>query len=78
MSDSESSRLAFERALDIIARDYEQLPDAAELVDKITRKFTQLYHDPRVSELVRCKAVGDVNVDDARSLLFDPSVVQRR
>lgn len=76
MSDSESSRLAFEDAMSIISEDYKQLPDADELIAKITRKFTQLYDDPHVSELK--KAVGDVNIDDARSLLFNPSVVQIR
>jgi len=76
MSDSESSRLAFEDAMSIISEDYKQLPDADELIAKITRKFTELYNDPHVSDLK--KAVGDVNIDDARSLLFNPSVVQRR
>jgi hypothetical protein len=76
MSDSESSRLAFEDAIAIISEDYKQLPDAEELIAKITRRFTLLFNDPHVSELK--KVVGDLNVDDARSLLFNPTVLQRR
>lgn len=76
MSDSETSRLAFDDAIAIITEDYKQLPDAEDLIVKISRKFTQLYNDPHVNELK--KVVGDLNVDDARSLLFSPSVVQRR
>ena len=76
MSDFESSRLAFDNAISIITEDYKQLPDADELIAKITRKFTQLYNDPHVSDFK--KVVGDVNIDDARSLLFNPTVLQRR
>lgn len=76
MSDSESSRRAFDDAISIISEDYKQLPDADELIAKITRKFTMLYEDPLVNDLK--KVVGDVNIDDARSLLFKPTVLQRR
>lgn len=76
MSDSESSQLAFDDAIAVISEDYKQLPDGDELIAKITRKFTQLYHDPHVGDFK--KVVGDVNIDDARSLLFNPTVLQRR
>ena len=76
MSDFESSQLAFEDAITLIAEDYKHLPDGEILITKITKKFTSLYNDPHVSELT--KVVGDLSVDDARSLLFNPTISHRR
>ena len=76
MSDADSSRKAFDNAMEIITEDYKQLPDGDKLISQITHKFTQLYNDPHVNELK--KVVGDVNVDDARSLLFNPTLLQTR
>jgi hypothetical protein len=68
-----TEHVPFQVAVKALEEEYSPLPDGAELINKITRKFSHHYENPAIDSINQ--ALGtEFNINDIRDLMFGPSI----